>query len=171
MQKVSIANIDLFLFNLINGYAKKSRLLDFFAVFCASYLGFFLFGFLVLYAFFTEHWEIFWVPFASALFARFFINQLIYLFYKRKRPLEVLHINSLVRKPRHPSFPSGHTAFFFGLSFAIFPYSLSVAILFSILSFMVGFFRIFSGVHWPSDILGGIAVGYISFLVVYLIFF
>ena len=35
MQKGSIANIDLFLFNLINGYAKKSRLLDFFAVVCA----------------------------------------------------------------------------------------------------------------------------------------
>ena len=64
------------------------------------------------------------------------------------------------------SFPSGHTAAAFGFAGGVAadaPQSLSALV--TALAGTVGFSRVHSGVHYPGDVLGGIAVGFASALV------
>ncbi len=57
------------------------------------------------------------------------------------------------------SFPSGHAAFFFALSTAVYFYNKKWGVFFFIASSLLSIGRIMGGVHYPSDILGGAIIG------------
>ena len=57
------------------------------------------------------------------------------------------------------SFPSNHTAAAFAISVSIFLHRHKWGILLIIFSLAIGLIRILGGVHYPLDILGGIAIG------------
>lgn len=64
--------------------------------------------------------------------------------------------------PSDASFPSGHTGIMFAFAFALyFSYGKKAAPIF-ILSSLVALSRVYLCVHFPSDVLGGILVGYLS---------
>jgi len=162
--------LDLYFFNLINGFASKWKWLDFFAIFFSRYLAYFLFLALLAVAFIFNNVNIFLFPVLCGLFSRFIANEIIYFFYKRKRPPEIFDIKSLIEMPSHSSFPSGHASFFFALSFALLYFSVPWGTVFCALSLLVGFFRVFVGIHWISDILAGAVMGGISSLLTYPLF-
>lgn len=160
-------SIDLYIFNSFNKYAGHFRWLDYLIVFFARYLAFFLVAALFAVAYFLGSPKVLIVSVLAGMFSRFIVNELVYFFYKRKRPSEVISVHQLIKKPNHPSFPSGHTSLLFAISVTLMFFSISIGIAFASLSFLVGLFRIFAGVHWPSDILGGMAAGAVSSLLVY----
>jgi undecaprenyl-diphosphatase len=155
------------IFRNINSFAGKWRFLDASAVFCARILPYFMVIFLAIFYVFTKNIFIFFYALLSGLFARFVINQIIYLFYKEKRPAQFGGTRVLIPVPRYPSFPSGHASFFFGISFYLLFYSIPLAIVFIVCSCLMGIARVFCGVHWFRDILAGVLVGFLSAAVIY----
>lgn len=157
----------LSVFKNINRLAGKSKLLDVFEIFCARRLIYLMVLSLFVLALFYHSRGIFVYPLLSGLCAAFVFDKIICFFYKEQRPAELKGTNVLIPVPRNPSFPSRHASLAFGMSFYLFFYSLPVAVIFIICSCLVGFARVFCGVHWFRDILGGIVSGFLSSLAVY----
>lgn len=85
----------------------------------------------------------------------------------RERPsLKIEGYRQIHKIPACGSWPSGHTAsaiaFFFALLFSHHPLALIVGVW----AFLVSFSRMYLGVHFLSDILGGVLVGFLSALIV-----
>jgi len=158
----------LSVFRNINQFASKSKLLDWTAIFFARILPYFLVAFLFFYAFYVKDSRLFFYPIFSGVFARFVINEIVHLFYKRLRPARAEKTNLLIPLPKNYSFPSGHSSFFFGISFYLLFYGISqsLAICFIIFSCVIGVARVFCGVHWFRDILAGALAGAISAVIV-----
>ena len=90
---------------------------------------------------------------------------------QRVRPYDQFHdLILIVSRPSDFSFPSGHSGAAFASAFAL---------LFSLprgekrwgwamtaLAVLIGFSRLYVGVHFPTDVLGGMAVGFFSALAV-----
>jgi undecaprenyl-diphosphatase len=165
---------DILLFNIINGFAGHSHVLDNFGIFCAEWLAYVIVGALLLFLFIPEknvakNRIMVAVALASATFSSFVIKPVILLWYQRPRPYVALpSVHELVEMAKYDdfqSFPSAHALFFFALSAAVFAYNKKLGVVFFTLSIIMGIARVFIGVHWPSDILAGavigIAIGYI----------
>ncbi len=79
----------------------------------------------------------------------------------RIRPYEVVDgLTLLIGKPHDYSFPSGHTCASFAAAlvyYRMLPKRWGAAAL--ILASLIAFSRLYVGVHYPTDILGGAAVG------------
>lgn len=150
--------MDLLIFEKI--IALRFELLNLFAVFFGKYLGYLLI--LLALAFFFKKRKIFYKAFLSAFISRFFFASLINFVWHRPRPFVEHDVNVLIEHAPTASFPSGHAAFFFGLAAAIFIEDRKKGIFFLIGAFLVSFFRVYSGIHWPADILAGAAVGVLS---------
>lgn len=154
-------------FKNINRYAGKSKILDWLAIFCARYLLYAMLLALFLIAVGHHSRGMFFYSLSAGLSAAFVINTVIYSFYKKERPAELKSTKLLISVPQNPSFPSRHAALTSGISFYLFFYNVPIAIIFLVCSFFVGISRVFCGVHWFSDILGGIISGFISSLIIY----
>lgn len=89
----------------------------------------------------------------------------------RVRPYDLYPaIELLVNVKQDFSFPSGHTCASFAAAliyFKMFPKNKSW--IFVILAVMIGFSRLYVGVHYPSDVLGGFVVGWLSSEIAYFI--
>ena len=157
----------LSVFKNINHFAGKQKWLDVLAVFCARILPYLVIIFLTLFAAVIRSWEILIIPLLSAFISRFVISSLIYFFYKEKRPAYSEQVNILIPVPKNPSFPSSHAAVFFAISFSLFAYNINLAIIFLVLSLIIGMARVFCGVHYFRDIVGGCVSGLLSSLIVY----
>lgn len=155
------------IFKDINRYAGKAKLLDWFAIFCAKYLLYIMIAVLFLSAFRLHSRGIFFYSLLAGLVAAFVFNTIIYIFYQKHRPAELRSSKVLIAVPQNPSFPSRHAALAFGMSFYIFAYNAPLAIIFLICACLVGISRVFCGVHWFSDILGGLVSGLASALIIY----
>lgn len=99
------------------------------------------------------------------------IAQIIKRNINRKRPY-VRFKNIYTRKigTDNYSFPSGHTTGAFSLAMMcglFFPSTFVVCI---VLASLVGFSRIYLGVHYPSDVTAGLILGIVSSLTIYNIF-
>lgn len=107
-----------------------------------------------------ESWkQIFYIPVATGL--AWFISGLLKKLFHTGRPHAVLsNIHTLFHESGF-AFPSGHATTAAALAFAIFFINKRVGYVFMIGAFLVGFARIAAGVHFPVDIIGGYALGFL----------
>jgi len=166
--------LDYSIFQQINKLAGKWVILDALGIFFAKYFGYFLIFFLLLFLLrnFKKYWPMVIKGFLAAILARLGFAELIRFFWNRPRPFIGNHINLLLSHSASSSFPSGHAAFFFALSTVVLLYNKKVyplpkfwwgaGLLFFLASFLISISRVFVGIHWPSDILAGAAIGIFS---------
>ena len=85
------------------------------------------------------------------------------------RPFEVYHFIKQLSVGGSPTFPSGHTsdAFAFATAASLVYRKWFIIIPCIIWAVLVGYSRMYLGVHFPSDVLGGALVGAISSSVYY----
>jgi undecaprenyl-diphosphatase len=157
------------LFLLINSYAGHNQFLDKLGIFLAKGTPY-IFILIEAFLYFVIKKK------KTALFAFYsvvvalIINQIIGLFYFHNRPfMDGIGTMLIQHKPEN-SFPSDHTTFLFAIafSFLLFKVERFFEIFVLTLAFLGGIARIYTGVHYPFDILGGIVTGFIGALIVYL---
>lgn len=90
------------------------------------------------------------------------IIKTIHIFYFEPRPFVSFDITPLVPYKTDASFPSRHTSIMAAITFAFTYFKSKYSLLLLFLTLWVGFARIYVGVHYPLDILGGVLVGVVS---------
>lgn len=166
-----MASVDISLFYWIHSLAGRSTLLDAVIVFFATYLIYVVIvGMvcLVAHAWYMRKREKslgYLVALAAAVAARFVVASGIRISYERPRPFLALGISHLLTDSAY-SFPSGHTIFMFALATVTYRYNKTLSWLLAATGLLIGLARVAGGVHYPSDILGGIVLGILIGLVV-----
>ncbi len=162
--------LNINIFNMINNFAGKTLFLDKVGIIMAEYLPI-IFIFALLYYWFknNDYKNISLYSGYSAILG-VLLNFLITLFYFHPRPfMDNIGILLISHKPE-TSFPSDHTTFMLsiGFMFLYFKKTRKLGIVLSVLGLAGGIARIYSGVHYPFDILGSFLVAIISSYIVFL---
>ncbi len=156
--------MDYYFFQLINDLAGRWRALDWLGIFCAEYL-----IFIMAFAIFA--WTIFnknnrradtviILEIILAAFLSYCLKIIINLVYFRPRPFSAHDVALLVGKIADGSFPSAHTFLSFVMAFVIFMYNKKLGAVLLVFSSLVGISRVYVGVHYPMDVLGGVALAW-----------
>ena len=91
-----------------------------------------------------------------------FLVHMAYFIYQRPRPFLVHEVNLLITPPSDPSFPSNSTSVAFSIAASVWIMNRPLGSILLIPASLVALSRVFMGVHYPSDILGGAAFGFLS---------
>lgn len=154
---------NLEIFYQIHNLSSKSRLLDFLMVFGAEFLIYIAFclAFYFSFAGGIKEKKALRLTFIAVVLG-YLIVQIIRIFVDIPRPMIAHKISPLIANPNASSFPSAHTTTMSILAFSFLYYKSKVASFLIIFLIWVGVSRIFVGVHYPLDILGGMVVGLLS---------
>lgn len=163
--------MNTYLLLLINGWAGHSQLLDATMVACAKYLIFIVFGVglicIGLYAY-RKEWKTV-IYFCASLVLSFILLKLAALLNFDHRPFMDHHLDQLVSHAPGSSFPSDHTTASMAVALSILSFTKfkKTGVLLILAALLIGFARIFVGIHYPADILGGVIVALIGSGIVY----
>ena len=165
-----IEQLNLALFHLINQYAGLNPVIDTLAIFAAKYM-----PVVVILAL-----AILWVTKRNntrdvilygiyAAIIGLVINYIIGLVYFHPRPFMIGLGTQLFQYPAETSFPSDHTTFMVSIALMLlyFKETRVYGVILLILGLTGGLARVFSGVHFPLDILGSIVVSIISTMIIF----
>lgn len=158
--------MDLALFNALHGLSGLSPWGDALIVFFAEW---YLYVVLLVVAYAAwRDWKLtpralnaYGAAVSAALVARFAVAELIRHWYPHDRPYITLGVSHLINDTAS-SFPSGHTIFVFALAAAANFINVRLALFLYVSGFIIGAARVAAGVHYPSDIAGGIILGVVT---------
>ncbi len=168
-------SVDETLFLWINGLAGKLSLLDEFLKGIANDYFFIVSSCLVLLALWFGTREIHQreenqkaiIGASVSLGIATGIVRIFNLFYFSPRPFTQLPTNLLFYQPTDSSFPSHSTAIVFAIAVAILLADRKAGAFLLFLAGLHGFSRIYVGIHYPSDVLGGVAIGALTAFLIF----
>ncbi|GGH73655.1 undecaprenyl-diphosphatase [Pullulanibacillus pueri] len=108
------------------------------------------------------------LSFFSGIFA-LVINFIIAHFWARPRPFVSLQpgtFHQLIPHAADASFPSDHGSGSFGFAAATWKLNKWISRTFTTFAIIVIFSRVYTGVHWPTDVLASVVVGVIAAFIV-----
>ncbi len=157
------------LFLYINSFAGNNHILDLFFIISAKAMPYIFIGIEVWLYFVSKRKTEAIFAFYSVVLA-IIVSKTIGVFYFHNRPfMDGLGLQ-LIHHKADNSFPSDHTTFLFAIAFSYLFFKLKkLAVISLILAFLGGIARVYVGVHYPFDIMGGIFVGFIGAFVVLLL--
>lgn len=144
--------------------AEEDELIGQIAFYTAQYLGHALLVFLIAYLFthkkgLSEGFRDVFVVLTTAAIA-WGATYILKDIFADPRPFLILtDIVPRVEVNMFDSLPSGHATFFAALATSMFFYHRFIGLFFFAAALVIGWARIATGVHWPSDILAGYVVG------------
>jgi undecaprenyl-diphosphatase len=157
-------NLDTTLFFFLNNFAGQSTLGNYTIVFFATYLPYIVVGVFALYLCFYAKlsWKgkavAFTLALIAGLVARIGVGSTIRYFFPRPRPFLTYSVHQLIHV-NAPSFPSGHSLFFFAFSTVVYSYNKRLGIVAYIATICICTARIMAGIHYPTDMFAGAAFG------------
>ncbi|MDI6734200.1 MAG: phosphatase PAP2 family protein [Patescibacteria group bacterium] len=161
--------MDLLIFQFIHSFTGKLKILDLSGIFFAEYLSYFLLLAAIIFLWregsIKRKLNLFFTLILAVIISWGVFVDIIRFFYNRPRPFLILGFTPLINESSF-AFPSRHAAVLFVVAFVIFSFNKKFGYWFFGFSFLVGLARIFVGVHWPSDIVGGFVVALLAFLIV-----
>jgi undecaprenyl-diphosphatase len=162
--------LDQEVFKFIFIAAHRNGFLNFLAIFFAQYLPYLMaIAFLIL-AYYQKGWRrklyLFCEGALAIILARGIVTEVIRYFYHEPRPFAFYGFTPLINEAGW-SFPSAHAAWFFALSMTVWFVNRKWGWWFFGLSAVMGIARVYAGVHWPTDIIGGAVVGIICALAIH----
>lgn len=129
-----------------------------FVIFIAEYLSFFL---LLAVPFFWFRGRRLWAfKTVVAMAAAFALSELIKHYFYTPRPFVAQNFPPLISHEADGSFPSSHASFLAALSASVFFLDWRLGVFLLLGTILVGFGRVAAGVHFWTDILGGIVLGF-----------
>ena len=168
-------SFDLPIFNVIHAPAGRWFLLDWLAIIIAVYL-----AYLLVIIFFVllakeknkkkRAYAFAWAA-LSAIISRGIIAEAIHFFYHRARPFAALGIEPVFNPVGAVSFPSGNMTFYAILIAPVWYLNRKWGVIYLLSVIAMGVARIYGAAHWPTDIIGGLAIAFaVSYGVKYILF-
>ncbi|MFH1653303.1 MAG: phosphatase PAP2 family protein [Pseudomonadota bacterium] len=138
-------------------------------IFSAQWLGYLIILWIVWRAFKNkpDFKKIIFLSIGSGVMARYVFVEAIRHFVYSPRPFLILEkVNHLINHESSSSFPSGHTSFYFALAMGIYFINKKAGLWLLISAGLIGFARIYVGVHWPLDIIAGAILGWATAMLI-----
>lgn len=154
------------LFFLIFGASNKNPILDFLMIFGAEYVIYLTFFMMFLFSIkggVKEKKSL--ILTLICLPIGVIIVKIIHLFIFQQRPFVTYDFLPLISQGVDASFPSRHTLTMSLIAFPYVYFKSKWASFLLTLMFWVGISRVYVGVHYPLDILGGILVGILTLII------
>ncbi|MEW6040452.1 MAG: phosphatase PAP2 family protein [Elusimicrobiota bacterium] len=162
---IFLRKIDLDMFSVINaypGYPVIDYAMMFFTM-LGNGLYLTLIVALLLYFYDKRNFTFNFILFLIIITAGGLLVQIIKSIADNPRPLNRLdHVRILLEPLRERAFPSGHTQTAFSAAFFLSTRIKKFAVMFFGIAFLVGYSRIYIGVHFPSDVFAGAGIGIIT---------
>jgi len=161
---------DIALLRAINGHSRKNATLDAVGIFCSRWLIAAMFVFVAVYAFLLSLggsegpsrmlFRAGLLGMCAAL-ASFVASAFVSPLWFRPRPFaRYPEVRRLIDEPSTPhSFPSSHASAAFALAVSVHAVDPWLGALLLAAATLVGFGRMFAGVHYPTDVIAGALLG------------
>ncbi|MED3930625.1 undecaprenyl-diphosphatase [Priestia megaterium] len=166
-------NLNYEVFQWINSFAGKSSAMDSVMIIITNSVPYFIMACLLLLWFSGKTERTIYHRY-TALYMLFTIvlslciNEVIHLVYYHPRPFVTHHVHKLIPHPANSSFVSDHSILVFSAAWIMWLRKNKWRSIIFIWAVISGLSRIYVGVHYPADVLGGMMIaGAIGCFIIY----